>query len=116
MGDEHSAAAFAVLAHKVDAMHADVGEMRSALRELTSAISKLALFEERQSHFSLAQERLFKLCEKQDEHIEELANRLRELEVSEPEQKRVSGWVMAAVWSAAGLAVVLLLGKYGIKV
>ena len=97
-------------------MHTEVSEMRSALRELTSAISKLALFEERQSHFSMAQERLFNLCEKQDEHIAELAKRLHELEVSEPEQKRTSGWVTAAVWAAAGLAAVLILGKFGLKV
>lgn len=116
MGDENSAAAFAVLAHKVDAMHSDVSEMRAALRDLTSAISKLALFEERQSHFSMAQERLFNLLEKQDAHVEELAKRLHELEVSEPEQKRTSGWIMAIVWSAAGLAAVLILGKFGLKV
>jgi len=36
-------AAFAVLAHKVEAMHSDFGEIRSVLRELTSAINKLAL-------------------------------------------------------------------------
>lgn len=115
MGDDTSAA-FAVLAHKVDAMHSDVSEMRAALRDLTSAISKLALFEERQSHFSMAQERLFNLLEKQDAHIEEMAKRLHELEVSEPEQKRVSGWVTAAVWAAAGLAAILILGKFGVKV
>lgn len=106
-------AAFAVLAHKVDTMHQDVTELRSVLRDLTQAINKLALVEERQHQVTAAQERAFKVLEKIEAKIEQIEGRVVALEIAEPEQKRAAGWVTAAVWAAAGLAVTLVLGKMG---
>lgn len=114
MTPENNAASFAVLAHKVDAIHTDVGEMRVVLRDLTNAIIKLALVEERQSQFAIAQERAFKVLEKIETKIDDIDGRVKTLEVAEPEQKRTSGWITAAVWGAAGLAIILLLKRMGI--
>lgn len=114
MNPENNAAGFAVLAHKVDAIHSDVSEMRVVLRDLTNAIIKLALVEERQSQFAIAQERAFKVLERLEMKIEGLDSRIGSLEAAEPLQKQTSSWFMAAVWAAAGLAVLLLLRKIGI--
>lgn len=107
-------AAFAVLAHKVDSMHADFGEMRAVLRDLTNAINKLALVEERQTQFAIAQERAFKVLEKVESKLDALDTRVGSLESAEPLQKQTSAWVMAAVWAAAGLAMVFIAKKLGI--
>lgn len=95
---------FAVLAHKVDAIHTHMSDMQLAMRELTNAINKLALVEERQSNLAIAQERGFKVLERLEAKYDGLEVRVRELEVSEPEQKRTSTWVTAAVWGFVGLA------------
>lgn len=114
MTPDNNAAGFAVLAHKVDAIHTDVSEMRVVLRDLTNAIIKLALVEERQSQFAIAQERSFKALEKLEEKLDAMDKRVKDLEVAEPEQRRTSGWVTAAVWAAAGLAALVILAKLGL--
>lgn len=111
---ENNDAGFAVLAHKVDAIHTDVNEMRVVLRDLTNAIIKLALVEERQSQFAIAQERSFKVLEKLEAKLDDMDHRIRAIEVAEPEQKRTSGWVTTAVWTCAGLLGLILLRKLGI--
>lgn len=108
-------ASFAVLAHKVDTMHQDVTELRSVLKDLTQAINKLALVEERQNQVTAAQERAFKVLEKIESKIEQIDGRVTALEIAEPEQRRVSGWAMTAVWGAAALAATMLLSKLGIS-
>lgn len=114
MTTENNEAGFAVLAHKVDAIHTDVNEMRVVLRDLTNAIIKLALVEERQSQFAVAQERAFKVLEKIEGKLDDLDKRVKDLEIGEPEQKRTSGWVTAAVWAAAGLAALIIMTKLGL--
>ena len=114
MTPDNTDAGFAVLAHKVDAIHTDVNEMRVILRDLTNAIIKLALVEERQSQFAIAQERSFKVLEKLEEKLDAMDKRVKDLEIAEPEQKRTSGWVTAAVWTCAGLLGLILLRKLGI--
>lgn len=114
MTPDNNAAGFAVLAHKVDAIHANITDMQVAMRDLTNAINKLALVEERQTQFSIAQERGFKVLEKFEEKMDDMDKRVKSLEVSEPEQRRTSGWVTAAVWAAAGLAALVILTKLGL--
>ena len=94
-----------------------LAETKVHLREdLTNAIIKLALVEERQTQFSIAQERGFKVLEKIESKLDSLDNRVNVLEAAEPEQRRTSGWIMTAVWAAAGLAVAMVLAKFGIRV
>ena len=104
-------AAFAVLAHKVEAMHTDFGEIRAVLRELTVAINKLALVEERQAQAAQAQERAFSVLSKLEYKIDKLDERVKELEVEEPIQRQTSGWVTSAVWGFAGLAAAYVVNK-----
>jgi hypothetical protein len=114
-------AAFAVLAHKVDTMHQDFSEIRTVLRDLTTAINKLALVEERQQVTATSLERAFKVLERiegkfeaLDLKVDAISTRVMTLEAAEPEQRRTSDWVMRAVWGAAGLAVMLILAKLGV--
>ena len=104
-------ASFAVLAHKVEAMHSDFGEIRAVLRDLTSAINKLALVEERQTQAAQAQERAFGVLEKLENRLDAMDNRVKALEIEEPMQKQTSGWVIAAVWGFAGLAAAFVMHK-----
>lgn len=91
-------AAFAVLAHKVNSMHDDFVEIRSVLKELTAAINKLALVEERQSQFSTAQERAFKLLERLEIKIDAAESRIDTLERDAPANQQTNKWVSTSVW------------------
>ena len=104
-------AAFAVLAHKVESMHSDFSEIRSVLRELTSAINKLALVEERQTQAAQAQERAFVVLSKLEAKIDAIDARVKDLEIDEPLQKQTSNWVTSAVWGFAGIAAAFILNK-----
>ena len=79
MTPDNNAAGFAVLAHKVDAIHANITDMQVAMRDLTNAIIKLALVEERQSQFAIAQERAFKVLEKIEVKIDDIDGRVKTL-------------------------------------
>lgn len=105
----------AVVAGKVDMLHATVSDMRLALQDLTQAIITLARVEERQTQLAEAQNRAFKALETLESECRVLETRINALEAAEPEQKRTSSWVTAAVWGAAGLAVIIILKKVGIS-
>lgn len=98
--------AWTALATQLADLHSDVGEIktgmsdfRDGMRELATAITKLALVEERQSQASLAIERCFKLAERLEGKIESVSLRVTELEKAEPQQARTSEWVDRAVWA-----------------
>ena len=75
-----------VLSVKLEMLHSDVVDVKTALNELSKAITKLALVEERQSQTAEAMERAFKAIGK----IEE---RLVALEQAAPKSKETSAWV-----------------------
>ena len=72
-----------VLTVKLDMLHADVVDMKTALGELSKAITKLALVEERQSRTAEALERAFKA-------IGKIEDRLSALEQAAPKSKETS--------------------------
>lgn len=80
-------------------LHSDVVDMKTALNELSKAITKLALVEERQSQTAEALERAFKA-------ISRIEDRLSILERSAPKSKETSAWVdrfiFGAVMAVAG--------------
>lgn len=92
---------------RMESLHSDVGEIKAALKDLTQAITKLALIEERQAQASLALERAFMAMSK-------LEDRVQELERAEPTNARTSEWVDRVVWSAAGLAAMFAAAKVGL--
>lgn len=104
----------AVLEHKITSMHSDMGEVRNVLKELTAAINRLALVEERQSQLSLTLERAFKVLDRIEERAEvdrkdvrneiaKLDTRVNILEVAEPMQKQTSKWVIAGITGLVAL-------------
>ena len=61
-----------MLSARLQTLHTDVSDIKGTLKDLTSAINKLALVEERISNAVAAQERTFKALEKMEERIERL--------------------------------------------
>jgi len=60
-----------VIESKLENLHNDVGDMKSVLRDLTTAVTKLAVVEERQGQASLALDRAFKIMERLEHRMEE---------------------------------------------
>ena len=113
--------AWVEFAKQLNSLHSDVGEIkvgmqdfRAGMKELTSAITKLALVEERQTHASQAIERCFKAAERLQNSLEKLDVRVTELEKAEPAQNRAAEWIDRAVWSAAAAAVAMAASKLGL--
>ena len=61
-----------LLSAKLHTLHTDVSDIKGTLKDLTAAINKLALVEERLSNTTAAQERSFKAIERLEERIDEL--------------------------------------------
>jgi hypothetical protein len=97
-----------VLAAKIEMLHSDFGEIKLTLAELSKAITKLALVEERQAQTAEAMERAFKA-------IGKIEDRITALEQSQPKTKETSLWVdrfilgiVIAVMSFAGTKIGLM--------
>lgn len=97
----------ALLTHKVESLHSDMGEMKLVMRDVASALTKLALIDERQSKMLETQERIFKL-------LDSLDNRVDILEKSDGKQNQAATWVFAAVWGAAGLLAMYIAKMLGL--
>ncbi len=95
------------LNHKFDVMHEVVSDMKTSLKELTTAVTKLTLIEERQTHATAALERAFKA-------IESIDSRVDNLEQYVPANKKVSVWLDRATWAGMGLLAMLVLKKSGL--
>ena len=85
-----------VLTVKIDMLHSDVVDMKRAVNELSKAITKLALVEERQSQSHATQKRML-------EKLDAMEMRIDALEKADVKQGQAATWVMNAVWGAAGL-------------
>ena len=83
------------LASKLLSLHEDVSEIKGALRDLTSAITKLALIEERQTVTNASLERAFVA-------ISRVEDRLSELERIAPINNQSRIWVERFVVAVAG--------------
>ncbi len=89
------------LTSKLFSLHEDVSEIKGALRDLTSAITKLALIEERQTVTNAALERAFVA-------ISRVEDRLTELERIAPMNNQSRAWVERFVLALAGAALVFI--------
>jgi hypothetical protein len=96
----------AILENEFSNLREIVLDMKGNLKELTSAITKLTLIEERQIQASLAMERSFKAIEK----IEE---RLAAVELLVPSNKRISALVDKATWACVGVVGTYILKHNG---
>ena len=61
-----------LLSARLQTLHTDVSDIKGTLKDLTQAINKLALVEERITNAVAAQERSFKAIEKLEERIDAL--------------------------------------------
>lgn len=86
-----------VLAAKIEMLHSDIVDMKDAIAQLSQAITKLAIVEERQTQTAEALERAFKL-------IGKLEDRMSDLEKAQPKQKETSAWVDRFIlWAVMGV-------------
>jgi len=75
-----------ILAVRLNLLHEDVGEIKTALGKLSDAITKLALVEQSQAQTADAMERAFKA-------IERVERRLEKLEQSSWESSESAKWI-----------------------
>ena len=92
----------------------DVGELKETLRQIASAVTRLALVEERQMQTNEALSRAFKQIDKLDLKLTGIEQRLGTLERLQPLQQQTNGWVLTSVWIVAGAAVMFVAKKTGI--
>ena len=92
----------------------DVGELKETLRQIASAVTRLALVEERQMQTNEALSRAFKQIDKLDLKLTGIEQRLGTLERMQPLQQQTNGWVLTSVWISAGAAVMFVAKKTGI--
>lgn len=92
----------------------DVGELKETLRQIATAVTRLALVEERQSQTNEALSRAFKQIDKVELKLTGIEQRLGTLERMQPLQQQTNGWVMTSVWIVAGAAVMFVAKKTGI--
>lgn len=92
------------LANKLQSLHSDVSDIKGALNELTRAINKLAVIEERQAVTTASIERAFTA-------IAKVEDRLLTLEKLAPENHRIGAWVDRAVMAVVGAALMMIWDK-----
>ena len=92
----------------------DVGELKETLRQIATAVTRLALVEERQSQTNEALSRAFKQIDKVEIKLTSIEQRLVALERMQPQQQQTSAWVTTMLWATAGAAVMFVAKKVGI--
>lgn len=97
-----------VLATKLEMLHGDVVDVKTALNELSKAITKLALVEERQSQTAEALERAFKA-------IGKIEDRLSALEQAAPKSRETSAWMDRFILGLLMLVMGFIGTKVGLK-
>lgn len=96
-----------VLGVRLDALHSDMSEMKTALNKLSDAITKLALIEQTQSQTAEALERAFKT-------IEKIETRVAALELAQPKNDFASTWVDRILTGIVGFAAAVIAAKFGL--
>ncbi|MBS0370210.1 MAG: hypothetical protein JSS57_13515 [Proteobacteria bacterium] len=96
-----------VIQEALESVRDDIREIKSAISKMAEAVVRLAVLEEKQSTQAQAQERAFGA-------ISKLEARVRDLEQSQPVQKLTAGWVVSAVWCAVGVLATLALKSAGV--
>lgn len=100
-----------VLSVKLEALHNDVSEVKTALNKLSEAITKLALVEERQAQTAEALERAFKAIGK----IEDRLSTLEQNQAAQtPKYTEVAKWVDRGLVGLAGAGAVMLVKSAGL--
>lgn len=100
-----------ILELRLEALHSDLGEVKSALTKLSDAITKLALVEQQQGQIAASLERAFKA-------IGKIEDRLTNLEqhnaAAIPQQNETAKWIDRAIVALAGAGGVMILKGLGV--
>ena len=103
-----------VVITRIGLLSDDVGELKETLRQIASAVTRLALVEERQMQTNEALSRAFKQIDKVEIKLTSIEQRLVALERMQPQQQQTSAWVTTMLWATAGAAVMFVAKKVGI--
>ena len=95
-----------ILTVKLEALHSDVSEIKSALDKVSEAITKLALVEQQQNQIASSLERAFRA-------IGKVEDRLAALEQATPTVTETAKWVDRALVAMAGAGAVLIGKTFG---
>jgi len=95
---------FNQLDKRLEVLHNDVSDMKDVLKSLTSAVTRLALIEERQAQAAAAQERAFRALEGVEKRVSEIEKRM-------PEQDKVAKYVDMLI-TALAVATLLYVAKH----
>lgn len=131
-GDQH----MQVLANKIENLSDNIVKLEIGFAEVTKAIVKFSLVEERQTQifisldrttllidrWILRQEAHEKACVQQEKELralvfdtaKDLSQRIDALEKAEPMQEQAGKWVMGAVWGAAALLAAVVAKQLGL--
>ena len=90
-----------ILTVKLEALHNEVSDIKSALDRLSDAITKLALVEQQQNQIAAALERAFKA-------IAKVEDRVTAFEQAQPTNTEVAKWVDRGLMAVAGAGVVFI--------
>ncbi len=97
---------------KLDALHKDVSEVKTALNKLSTAITKLALVEQQQGQIAAALERAFKAISNVEDALSKdlsaLDARVTVVEHAQPKHNSAALWVDRALVGLAGAGMALL--------
>lgn len=96
-----------VILHRLSALTEDIGEIRVVMKEMAAAMTQLALVEERQTQSAGAISRAFAM-------IDKIELRVAAIEREMPTMQQSSAWVIAAVGSLAGAAVLFVAKQVGV--
>jgi ABC-type uncharacterized transport system fused permease/ATPase subunit len=92
-----------VLLARLEQMQGDLVDMKAALRELTAAVGRLAVIEEKQSNTAATLERAFTALQKVEDRNEKMELRVKDLELAMPGLKELRGWVIGGICSGVGM-------------
>ena len=87
---------------RVERMGTDIGEIKTSIKEMANAITRLAIFEERQTNDRLEIARVSRSLDGQ-------GDRITALELAQPLQKQTSDWVQKVVWLVLTVVLTALL-------
>lgn len=93
-----------VLATKLEHLSEGVDRMESILAQMSEALNKLSIVEERQATTAETVRRLY-------DKLDTLEERLRTLEIAEPIQSQTSQWIINGVWGIVGAIGAYLVAK-----
>lgn len=102
---------------RLSSLHEDVNElkdsMRESMKEMSSAVTKLVLLEERNTQTIKLIDRISKELDEQKTDIKELRKEVQELEKQAPTNALTTSWVSAALYGIVGIAAMFVAKQVG---